>query len=105
MGYSRHASKSCPQIKLIDPKLPQRSIRNALGLNDLSAVGVDYLQSSPVRIDELPIPMVQTHAIQKNHSLVTTENRSHNQITDTEAIIKSSFATAIQVWGKIGAVI
>ena len=56
-------------------KLPHRSIKIVLGLNDESAVAVDYLQSSPTRIDELPIHMVQPHS-HTNESIICYHGKS-----------------------------
>jgi hypothetical protein len=63
--------KRARQIKPIDPKLPQRSIKIELGLNDDSAVGVDYLQSGPIRIDEVSIHMVQPRPRQTDKTTLT----------------------------------
>jgi hypothetical protein len=40
------------------------------GLNDHSSAGVDYLQSASIRIDELPMHMVQTRPTQTNQTLI-----------------------------------
>jgi hypothetical protein len=70
------------------------------------SLGVDYLQSCPSRIDEVLNHMVQAHPIQRNQSSVATENPSFTiRSRRSNAVVKSSFVAADQVWGKIGAII
>jgi hypothetical protein len=69
------------------PNVPSKSIKSNLairrclddpskvfpGLNDHSSAEVDYLQSASIRIDELPIYMVQPRPIQTNQTLIAPQ--------------------------------